>query len=489
MLTHYDTPMTSGSPQYTWLVEQLQSPAWAAARWRIVYYHQPPYSAGWKDWTTGGDLDIRRHVLPLLEKHGATMVLSGHTHSHERGCLNGVIHIINGSIGIGEDWGRNWPFVQYHRIVPHFSVMDINDDTLTFTAYDMDDKVLDRFVLEHGKPFDLAAGPTVVKGPVDGMVGRQQVTLKCPELGAAAVRYRVVLDERRSEDGFWAPSEETFPANQEAKLWVQFPVPGRFTVKCQVLTADMLRPGKWVEAGVVNIGPKDALPAPPKGRVWKLIWHDEFDGTKLDENKWQSDEEGKRHDGWWSREAVSLDGKGRLVIETKKEGERYFDACVTTRGKFEHAFGFYVARIQLQKQQGHWPGFWLYGPGVGKVGNEGRDGTEIDIMEKPTLDDRVEHNLHWDDCGKDHKREGTVVRVPGVMEGFHTFAVWWKPDEYVFYIDGKETWRTSAGGVCQVPQYILLSDEIAPWVGDIRKAKLPDRLLVDYVRVYDLADK
>jgi hypothetical protein len=52
----------------------------------------------------------------------------------------------------------------------------------------------------------------------------------------------------------------------------------------------------------------------------------------------------------------------------------------------------------------------------------------------------------------------------------------------------KETWRSKAGGVCQVPQYMLLSDEIGPWAGDITKAKLPDRFLVDYVRVYDLVD-
>ena len=253
VLTHYDTPITPGSPQYKWLVEQLNSQAWKSARWRFVYYHQPPYSEGWKGWETGGDLEIRTHVLPLLEEHGATMVLSGHTHSHERGYLNGVVHIINGSVGTHEDWGRNYPFMQYHRIVSHYSVMDINDDTLTFTAYDMDDKVLDRFVLEHGKPFDLAVGPTVVKGLVDGAVGQQEVVLKCPELGQTPVRYRVVLDERRSEDGFWAPSEQTFPADQEAKLMVKFPAPGKFTVKCQVLTADMLRPGKWVDAGVVNI--------------------------------------------------------------------------------------------------------------------------------------------------------------------------------------------------------------------------------------------
>ena len=78
--------------------------------------------------------------------------------------------------------------------------------------------------------------------------------------------------------------------------------------------------------------------------------------------------------------------------------------------------------------------------------------------------------------------------MPGVMNGFHTFGLWWKPDEYVFYVDGKETWRSKAGGVCQVPEYILLSDEIGNWAGDIAKANLPDQFCVDYVRVYDLVE-
>ena len=62
-------------------------------------------------------------------------------------------------------------------------------------------------------------------------------------------------------------------------------------------------------------------------------------------------------------------------------------------------------------------------------------------------------------------------------------------DEYVFYVDGKETWRTKASGVCQVPEYIKLSDEIGKWAGDIGKAKLPDAFMVDYVRVYDVVEK
>jgi beta-glucanase (GH16 family) len=235
-------------------------------------------------------------------------------------------------------------------------------------------------------------------------------------------------------------------------------------------------------------GADDQLPTAPQGRTWKMVWHDEFDGDRLDETKWDVPNN-RRRDGWWSPKAVSLDGKGRLVISTLKEGDRYLDACVRTRGKYEHAHGYYVARIKLQEQPGHWSAFWLYNSSVGKIGDGGRDGTEIDIMEKPWRDERVQHALHWDGYGEQHQSEGKVVRVPGVMNGWHTFALWWKSDEYIFYVDGKETWRTTAGGVCQVPLYIKLSDEIGDWGGDIAKAELPDQFLVDYVRVYDLVDQ
>lgn len=232
---------------------------------------------------------------------------------------------------------------------------------------------------------------------------------------------------------------------------------------------------------------RDDLPSLPEGKEWKLAWNDEFDGTRLDESKWEVPE-GKRRDGWWSRKAISLDGKGNLVISALKDGDKYLDGCVRTRGKFEHAFGYYVAKVKFQEQPGHWTAFWLYNASVGRIGNEGRDGTEIDIMEKPWLDERVQHALHWDGYGEHHKSKGQVTQVPGVMDGWHTFSIWWKPDQYIFYVDGKETWRTDAGGVCQVPLYIKLSDEIGDWAGDIRKSNLPDRFQVDYVRVYDVVE-
>ena len=97
--------------------------------------------------------------------------------------------------------------------------------------------------------------------------------------------------------------------------------------------------------------------------------------------------------------------------------------------------------------------------------------------------------IHWDGYGKEHRSEGTQVEVPGISQGWHTYALWWAEDTYIFYADGQEIWRSEAGGICTQPLYIKLSDEIGDWAGDIKKAALPDRFMVDYVRVYDLVDK
>lgn len=230
----------------------------------------------------------------------------------------------------------------------------------------------------------------------------------------------------------------------------------------------------------------ETLPAPPAGQKWQLAWHDEFDGTQLDDTKWERIGDSKRRDGFWVKADAYLDGKGNLALRTARDGERFTSGAVRTLGKFEHAFGYYVARCQMPTQPGHWPAFWMMAPGVGKVGDGGRDGTEIDIVEMPWRDGRLTMNLHWDGYGKDHRSAGTNVTLSAVTQGFHTYGLWWSPTQYVFYVDGKEVWRTSAGGVSQVPEYLKLTEEIGDWAGDIRKATLPDLFLVDYVRVYDL---
>jgi len=251
-----------------------------------------------------------------------------------------------------------------------------------------------------------------------------------------------------------------------------------------------LLPSAYVRAGMGESEKlEEYMPQLPEGKKWKLAWSDEFSGERIDESRWEVLGDWRRRDGFWVKEDSFLDGKGNLILRTKKDGNRYTCGAVRTKNKFEHKFGYWVARCKFPKQQGHWPAFWLHIGSVVKVGNEGRDGTEIDIMEKPWLEDKITQNLHWDGYGREHKHAGKTSTIPGLSDGFHTFGLLWTPDEYVFYVDGKVTWRTSAGGVSQVPEYIKLTEEIGKWGGDITKAQLPDYFLVDYVRVYDVVDK
>lgn len=227
----------------------------------------------------------------------------------------------------------------------------------------------------------------------------------------------------------------------------------------------------------------------------KLVWSDEFNGTAIDQTKWninhnkrRTDPDGK--DAWWHKDNAYLEN-GNLVVRTSKIDGAYAGAAVNTKKKFERAFGYYETRVKMQKEQGHWGAVWLFSPAVLKVGDEGRDGTEIDIFESPYVGlgkDSVNVALHWDGYDKAHKKANKVITGMKLNDGnWHTFAVEWTPEFYKFYCDGKMVWQTTEGGVSQVPLHIIISDEVGDWGGqlNIHKAKLPDYMYVDYIRVYD----
>ncbi len=68
-LNTHNASYSSGSPQYTWLEAELQSPECTSADWQIVYFHHPPYSSG----SHGGDTGVQTHLVPLFEAYGVDM--------------------------------------------------------------------------------------------------------------------------------------------------------------------------------------------------------------------------------------------------------------------------------------------------------------------------------------------------------------------------------------------------------------------------------
>jgi beta-glucanase (GH16 family) len=251
-----------------------------------------------------------------------------------------------------------------------------------------------------------------------------------------------------------------------------------------------------------SCGGGDGAAGPTRG-TFELAWSDEFDGPAIDPSKWYVMDE--HQDYWpetpwrrnWRRENATIED-GALVLRTLREREGFSTGAVVTAAAgrptlFEQAFGRFEARLRFPRQQGHWCAFWLWNVNEGHVDGSGRDGTEIDVMEKAWLIDQGQHTLHWDGYGPSHGSAYQMVSGMGLDDGgWHAVRVDWYPDEYAFFVDGRETWRTSAGGVCQTPNHVLLTEEIGnfgtgpgEWgVGPIDNAALPDYFYVDYVRVY-----
>jgi len=229
----------------------------------------------------------------------------------------------------------------------------------------------------------------------------------------------------------------------------------------------------------------DAPDIPVKG--YKLIWHDEFNGNNLDKTKWKFRGLGKRGDAFNTETAIVLDGAGHLVIEAKIKGDSILAGIIDTENLFETRYGYFECRASLTKTPGIWPGFWLQSSLNGENGTPDANGAEIDIFEyfSHAKKDSVSHTLHWGGYGHTHKQSGPVWgALKKTVDGFHTFGLEWTPDRYSTFVDGMKTYSGSAL-ISKVPEFIILSVEANRQIaGPLNRKDLPDRFIVDYVRVY-----
>ncbi len=230
--------------------------------------------------------------------------------------------------------------------------------------------------------------------------------------------------------------------------------------------------------------PLSATPFVPEKEGYELFWQDTFDGDKLDSTKWAVRGVGPRGVGYVSPDAVRV-GDGFLKLLAFVENDSLKVGAVGTLGRFETTFGYFECRAQLPKTTGNWAAFWIQSPGIAQGEDPAKFGTEIDIFEyfKKQGGDFVSHNLHWA-YGPNQKSTGAFLsKVPGVGEGFHTFAVEWTPEKYAFFVDGRKYYEVKQA-ISHIDEYIILSFEPAHSKEDLEGATLPDVYTVDYVKVY-----
>ena len=225
---------------------------------------------------------------------------------------------------------------------------------------------------------------------------------------------------------------------------------------------------------------------PDEAEGYALTFSDEFSGESLDAGKWRPRSLGPRKNGVVVEEASALNGEGQLVMSLTQVGDEYHIAQIATQQTFLQRFGYFECRARLNHELGAHTAFWLQSPALGEGLDDPRTlGTEIDIFEYHLNQGRswIYHNLHWNGYGPEHRQAGTKIELAGIEHGYHTFGLLWTADEYVFFVDGEETWRTTEA-VSQTPEYLILSVELSGWGGDVTQATLPDEILFDYVRVY-----
>jgi hypothetical protein len=116
-LNSHDAPRKADGAMAQWLKADLEK---TKAEWVIAYWHHPPYTKGSHDSDKEKDLiEVREHLLPIIEAGGVDLVLTGHSHVYERSfLLNGAYGTPTVSANGVLDDGTGDPFKggPYHKV-------------------------------------------------------------------------------------------------------------------------------------------------------------------------------------------------------------------------------------------------------------------------------------------------------------------------------------------------------------------------------------
>lgn len=244
------------------------------------------------------------------------------------------------------------------------------------------------------------------------------------------------------------------------------------------------------------------------GEEVTLLWEDNFDGPAGQlpaASRWRFD----IGTDWGNDqlecdtdrpENVSLDGNGNLAITARAEqyeGCAYTSGRIKTQGLFNRTYGRFEARLELPVGRGLWPAFWLLGEDIETNGWPACG--EIDIMEYRGQEPNIVHgSLHGPGYSGGAARTGRYT-LPGngFDAAFHVFAIEWTADEITWLVDDQVYQRrtpadlpSGARWVFNHPFFIILNVAVGGgYVGDPDASTVfPQTMLVDWVRVYGVAD-
>jgi 3',5'-cyclic AMP phosphodiesterase CpdA len=168
--------MRTNSPQARWLDQDLAA---SKKPWKVVLAHIPWETSSVHridDTNYNGRPDgaeFAEVLLPIAQRHGVQLYLSGHDHNYERLIpVGGMTSIVTGGGGAWLYGLREVSaFQSAFRVVYHFTQLRFEGDTLTIRCINSQGQVEDQSVIRR-QP-DPAPAPAAVWGTPDAVVSQQ----------------------------------------------------------------------------------------------------------------------------------------------------------------------------------------------------------------------------------------------------------------------------------------------------------------------------
>lgn len=246
-------------------------------------------------------------------------------------------------------------------------------------------------------------------------------------------------------------------------------------------------------------------PTTPRGQEldltgYSIVFEDEFEGTALNTDVWEYRNSGARRGGFNAPSQVRVENGNMIMTGDYRTDGMYGEGWYTGMIKLKERYckGYFEMRCIVNSGLGFWSAFWLQAdsPYTASVSKGGVGGAEIDIFESMSWDDTfgrdsVTQTVHC--AGVDGVQDGFQSCNLGafygnnIYEEYNTYGLEWTDDEYIFYINGVETRRTSFGkGVSEVLEDVIVSLEIPEeeLLAELDKETYKTEFIVDYVRIY-----
>ncbi len=246
---------------------------------------------------------------------------------------------------------------------------------------------------------------------------------------------------------------------------------------------------------------------------YELVFSDEFNGTSLNEYRWNThfpwdgEFNGERYEyrvingedqfyvSMLSEDPAHIDFVSKAHNPFEFNGERlairgvkntlknntngrrfgplrdiatqqtFLSGVITTYDKFAQKYGYFEAKIKIPGQDGTFPAFWLHHQ---RRANEDTRRSEIDIMENlGHAPQYIYNSFHWfknvsatnygDHIFEKPLPSGQVYTGVDYSLDYHVYAVEWDPNKITWFIDGEKVSELNSENVNHEELYVILN--------------------------------